>query len=109
MLRLALLLGAACHAAGWALAPLPAAGKSLAAAPGRCRAAAPRLQLRMDILKRLGNVAKDKAKGAKDWVDSGAKADSDVNVRGAAGGAVIGVRRPRRPARACVQSERARP
>jgi len=107
MLRLALLLGVAGQAAGWALAPLPAVGRSLAAAPGRCRAA-PRLGLRMDIMKRLGNVAKDKAKGAKEWVDSGAKADRDVNVRGAASGAVIGVRRPRRPARACVRAERVR-
>jgi hypothetical protein len=48
----------------------------------------------MDMLKRIGRVAKDKAAGAKDWVDSGASADKDVNVRGAASGAVIGVSRP---------------
>lgn len=55
----------------------------------RCRAA-PRLQLRMDMWKRIGRVAKDKAGNAKGWVDKGASTDKDVNVRGAASGAVIG-------------------
>ena len=43
--------------------------------------------------KRIGRVAKDKVSGAKGWVDDGASTNKDVNVRGAASGAVIGVRR----------------
>jgi len=93
-----LLAAAAGQAACWAPCPgaatLPTSGRSLAAVPGSCRAAPRGLELRMDMLKRIGRVAKDKAAGAKDWVDSGASADKDVNVRGAASGAVIGVSRP---------------
>jgi hypothetical protein len=49
--------------------------------------------MRDGMWKRIGRVAKDKVSGAKDWVDDGASTDKDVNVRGAASGAVIGVRR----------------
>ena len=69
---------------------MPMSGRSLADVP-TCRVQPQQLRLSMDMWKRIGNVAKDKIGGAKGWVDSGAKADSDVNVRGAASGAVIGV------------------
>ena len=70
------------------LASVPKARCAAAAAP------AP-LKLRMrDTWKRIGSLAKDKLGGAKDWVDSGAKPERDMNVRGAATGAVVGVRSP---------------
>lgn len=49
-----------------------------------------------DMWKRIGNLAKDKASGAKGWVDQGASNDKDLNVRGAGAGVVIGVM-PRAP------------
>lgn len=106
MLRWVLILAVVGQAACWSpclgAVTLPATGRSLAAVPGRCRVEPRGLELRMDILKRIGRVAKDKATGAKDWVDSGASADKDVNVRGAASGAVIGVSRPALHCRALV-------
>jgi len=74
----------------------------LGAAPSSCRAlprqlrAATGVSMQGDMWKRIGNLAKDKASGAKGWVDQGASNDKDLNVRGAGAGVVIGVM-PRAP------------
>jgi len=43
-----------------------------------------------DMWKRAGRLAKDKFGDAKGWVDSGADIKSGSNLRGAAGGALVG-------------------
>ena len=59
--------------------------------PARCFTKLTRTRGRgQDTWKRIGNIAKDKLGGGKDWIDKGADADKDVNVRGAATGAVVG-------------------
>ncbi|EKX54445.1 hypothetical protein GUITHDRAFT_99924 [Guillardia theta CCMP2712] len=50
-----------------------------------------RLRMQVDDMwKRAGRLARDKLGDAKGWVDSGADVRSGTNLRGAAGGALVG-------------------
>lgn len=68
----------------------PARGVA-AAASCRTQRVLPALRMKDDMWKRIGNLAKDKVSGGKGWVDQGASSNSDLNVRGAGAGIVIGV------------------
>ena len=82
----------------WSPCPVPLlqfkSGGAGACAPRTATPVLGGLHMQRDgMWKRIGRVAKDKVSGAKGWVDDGASTNKDVNVRGAASGAVIGVRR----------------